>query len=108
MRGGPGRYRQTLPDTDPTFRGGDSRAACAMCWADSRQGLAGRQCRSTIVARKRRRWPRISKPCARLHAEDLQVELDQVNVKATTPRSLVLPGVKKAFAVHAVALLVAQ
>ncbi|MEW6311708.1 MAG: 2-C-methyl-D-erythritol 2,4-cyclodiphosphate synthase, partial [Pseudomonadota bacterium] len=61
---------------------------------------------ATIVAQAPKMAPHIEMMRA-LIAEDLQVDLDQVNVKATTTEKLGFTGREEGIAVHAVALLVA-
>jgi 2-C-methyl-D-erythritol 2,4-cyclodiphosphate synthase len=62
---------------------------------------------ATIVAQAPKMAPHIETMRARI-AEDLQVSLDQVNVKATTTERLGFTGREEGIAVHAVALLVAR
>ena len=62
---------------------------------------------ATIVAQAPKMSPHIETMRARI-AEDLQVSLDQVNVKATTTEKLGFTGREEGIAVHAVALLVAR
>ncbi|MCF5409251.1 2-C-methyl-D-erythritol 2,4-cyclodiphosphate synthase, partial [Pseudomonas syringae] len=59
---------------------------------------------ATIVAQAPKMAPHIDAMRA-LIAEDLQVEPDQVNVKATTTEKLGFTGREEGIAVHAVALL---
>mgnify|MGYP002040066262 FL=1 len=60
---------------------------------------------ATIEAQAPKMAPHIEAMRA-LIAEDLQVGLDQVNVKATTTEKLGFVGREEGIAVHAVALLV--
>jgi 2-C-methyl-D-erythritol 2,4-cyclodiphosphate synthase len=60
---------------------------------------------ATIIAQAPKMAPHIDDKRA-LIAADLQVELDQVNVKATTTEKLGFTGSEEGIAVHAVALLV--
>jgi 2-C-methyl-D-erythritol 2,4-cyclodiphosphate synthase len=62
---------------------------------------------ATIVAQAPKMAPHIEAMRA-LIAEDLQVALDAVNVKATTTEKLGFTGREEGIAVHAVALLVAR
>jgi 2-C-methyl-D-erythritol 2,4-cyclodiphosphate synthase len=59
---------------------------------------------NTIVAQAPKMAPHIESMRA-LIAADLQVELDQVNVKATTTEKLGFVGREEGIAVHSVALL---
>ena len=95
-----------FPDTDPTFKGADSRALLRHVLGlihakDWRVGNVD----ATIVAQAPKMAPHIETMRARI-AEDLQVELDAVNVKATTTEKLGFTGREEGIAVHAVALLV--
>jgi 2-C-methyl-D-erythritol 2,4-cyclodiphosphate synthase len=60
---------------------------------------------ATIVAQAPKMAPHIESMRA-LIAEDLQVDIDQVNVKATTTEKLGFTGREEGIAVHAVALLI--
>ncbi len=59
---------------------------------------------ATIVAQAPKMAPHIE-TMRQLIAEDLQVELDQVNVKATTTEKLGFTGREEGICVHSVALL---
>ena len=69
------------------------------------KGYRGGNVDATIVAQAPKMAPHIEnmRQCI---AEDLQVALDQVNVKATTTEQLGFTGREEGIAVHAVALLV--
>ena len=95
-----------FPDHDPAFKGADSRVLLRHVLGlvqakDYRVGNVD----ATIVAQAPKMAPHIEnmRQCI---AEDLQVALDQVNVKATTTEQLGFTGREEGIAVHAVALLV--
>lgn len=94
-----------FPDTDPQFKGADSRALLRhVVGIVQAKGWKVGNVDTTIVAQAPKMAPHI--PTMRqLIAEDLQVELDQVNVKATTTEKLGFTGREEGVAVHAVALL---
>jgi 2-C-methyl-D-erythritol 2,4-cyclodiphosphate synthase len=103
-----GDIGQHFPDTDPAFRGADSRQllrhALDLIHA---AGWAVGNMDATIVAQAPRMASHI--PAMRQNlAEDLQVEVGQVNVKATTTEKLGFTGREEGIAVHAVVLLVAR
>ena len=95
-----------FPDTDPTFKGADSRALLrhVLGLIHAKGWLVG-NVDATIVAQAPKMAPHIEPMPARI-AADLQAELDQVNVKATTTEKLGFTGREEGIAVHAVALLV--
>jgi len=85
-----------FPDTDPRFKGADSRVLLRhVLTLIHGKGWKVGNVDATIVAQAPKMAPHIDAMRA-LIAEDLHVELDQVNVKAKRPKSLALPGVKKA------------
>ena len=95
-----------FPDTDPTFKGADSRALLRHVHGlIHAKGYVVGNVDATIVAQAPKMAPHIESMRG-LIAEDLQVELDAVNVKATTTEKLGFTGREEGIAVHAVALLV--
>lgn len=102
-----GDIGQHFPDTDPRFKGADSRALLRhVVELIHGKGWRVANVDATIVAQAPKMAPHISgmRQCI---AEDLQVELDAVNVKATTTEKLGFTGREEGIAVHAVALLMA-
>ncbi|MCF7202689.1 2-C-methyl-D-erythritol 2,4-cyclodiphosphate synthase [Pseudomonas oligotrophica] len=96
-----------FPDTDPRFKGADSRVLLRHVVEQVHaKGWKVGNVDATIVAQAPKMAPHIEAMRA-LIAEDLQVEPNQVNVKATTTEKLGFTGRGEGIAVHAVALLVA-
>ncbi|WP_434135821.1 2-C-methyl-D-erythritol 2,4-cyclodiphosphate synthase [Pseudomonas luteola] len=94
-----------FPDTDPQFKGADSRALLRhVLGLVQQKGFKVGNVDATIIAQAPKMAPHID-AMRRVIAEDLQVELDQVNVKATTTERLGFVGREEGIAVHAVALL---
>jgi 2-C-methyl-D-erythritol 2,4-cyclodiphosphate synthase len=94
-----------FPDTDPQFKGADSRALLRhVVGIVKAKGWKVGNVDATIVAQAPKMAPHIE-TMRQLIAEDLQVELDQVNVKATTTEKLGFTGREEGIAVHSVALL---
>ncbi|AYN14766.1 2-C-methyl-D-erythritol 2,4-cyclodiphosphate synthase [Pseudomonas monteilii] len=94
-----------FPDTDPQFKGADSRVLlCHVVDIVKSKGWKVGNVDATIVAQAPKMAPHIE-TMRQLIAEDLQVELDQVNVKATTTEKLGFTGREEGIAVHSVALL---
>ena len=94
-----------FPDTDPTFKGADSRVLLRHVVGLVREkGWQVGNVDATIVAQAPKMAPHIQTMRERI-AEDLRVELAQVNVKATTTEKLGFTGREEGIAVHAVALL---
>ncbi|KAA0694679.1 2-C-methyl-D-erythritol 2,4-cyclodiphosphate synthase [Halopseudomonas laoshanensis] len=100
-----GDIGQHFPDTDPQFKGADSRVllrhALGLVLA---KGWKVANVDATIVAQAPKMAAHI--PAMReAIAADLQVDMEQVNVKATTTEKLGFIGREEGIAVHAVALL---
>ncbi len=95
-----------FPDTDPRFRGIDSRLLLRKVVARiGEQGLAVGNVDATIVAQAPKLAPHL--PAMRNNlANDLGVAQQQVNLKATTTERLGYTGRGEGIAAHAVALLV--
>lgn len=95
-----------FPDTDPAFKGADSRALLRHVRAlVNAKGWKVSNVDATIVAQTPKMAAHIDGMRAFI-AADLEVELDQVNVKATTTEKLGFTGREEGIAVHAVSLLV--
>lgn len=97
-----------FPDTDPQFKGADSRALLRhVVGLVKGKGYVVGNIDATIVAQAPKMAPHIEVMRAHI-AADLEVDIDQVNVKATTTEKLGFTGREEGIAVHAVALLVRQ
>ncbi len=95
-----------FPDTDPQFKGADSRVLLRhVLGLIKAKGWQVGNVDATIVAQAPKMAPHID-AMRGLIAADLGVALDQVNVKATTTEKLGFTGREEGIAVHAVALLV--
>lgn len=102
---GLGDIGQHFPDSSAEFKNMDSRILLRRVMALIReQGLAVGNVDATIVAQAPKMAPHI--PAMRGHiAADLTIELNRINIKATTTERLGAIGRGEGIAVHAVALL---
>ncbi|TVP88304.1 MAG: 2-C-methyl-D-erythritol 2,4-cyclodiphosphate synthase [Pseudomonadaceae bacterium] len=102
-----GDIGQHFPDTDPRYAGADSRVLLRDALGlVATHGWKVGNVDATIVAQAPKMAPHIVAMRANL-AADLRVELDQINVKATTTEKLGFTGREEGIAVHAVILLAA-
>ncbi len=94
-----------FPDTDPAFKGADSRDLLRQVYASVQQKkYEVENLDITIMAQAPKMAPHIQNMRSNI-AQDLNLDLDQVNVKATTTEKLGFVGRKEGIAVEAVALL---
>ncbi|MFA7554083.1 MAG: 2-C-methyl-D-erythritol 2,4-cyclodiphosphate synthase [Spongiibacteraceae bacterium] len=94
-----------FPDNDPQFANVDSRLLLRDVYSKVQaQGYQLGNADISIVAQTPKMAPYIETMRANI-AQDLAVELDQVNVKATTTEGLGFTGRKEGIAVYAVVLL---
>ncbi|MCV6605618.1 MAG: 2-C-methyl-D-erythritol 2,4-cyclodiphosphate synthase [Porticoccaceae bacterium] len=94
-----------FPDTDPTYKGADSRQLLrhvVSLLADRGWKLGNADL--TIVAQAPKMAPHIGAMAVNL-AADLNAETNQVNVKATTTEKLGFEGRQEGIACHAVVLI---
>ncbi len=94
-----------FPDTDPKYKGADSR----MLLREVRQKVADAGYRIsnvdvTMIAQKPKLKPHIEQMMANI-ASDLQIDASRVNVKATTEEKLGFTGSGEGMSCHAVCLL---
>jgi 2-C-methyl-D-erythritol 2,4-cyclodiphosphate synthase len=94
-----------FPDTDPEFKGADSRVLLRHVYGIVQQkGYKLINADITIIAQAPKMAPHIIAMCANI-AEDLLVECDRINVKATTTEKLGFEGRKEGIAVQAAVLI---
>jgi len=94
-----------FPDTDAAYKGADSRALLRMVYAKVKAaGYKLGNADMTIIAQAPKMAPYIA-DMQRTIAADLEAELGQVNVKATTTEKLGFTGRKEGIACDAVVLL---
>lgn len=100
-----GDIGQHFPDTDPRWKGADSRKFLRhVAGLLAEKGFTIINVDTTVIAQKPRLAAFIPEMCARI-AEDLQLDLNQVNVKATTTERLGFTGRGEGIAAQAVTLL---
>ncbi len=94
-----------FPDTDPEFKGVDSRVLLRYVYQIVQEkGYLLVNADITIIAQAPKMAPYIVAMCANI-AEDLKVAIDCINVKATTTEKLGFEGRKEGIAVQAVVLI---
>ena len=94
-----------FPDTDPAYKGADSRVLLrAVAQKVAAAGFEVANVDSTIVAQAPRMAPHIAKMAANISA-DLGIARAAVNVKATTTEKLGFTGRGEGIAAQAIALL---
>ncbi len=100
-----GDIGQHFPDTDPEFKGADSRVLLRHVVNVVREkGYRLSNADMTIVAQVPKMAPHIT-AMREIIAQDCNVSLDDINVKATTTEKLGYTGRKEGIASHAVVLL---
>ena len=96
-----------FPDTDPRFRGADSRVLLRhVASLVAGRGYAVGNLDATVIAQAPRLAPHVPAMRANI-AADLRCAVDQVSVKATTTERLGFTGREEGIAAEAVVLLVA-
>lgn len=94
-----------FPDTDAAFAGADSRILLKKAFQAIQQlGFVVGNVDVTIIAQAPKMRPHIDAMRANI-AEDLEIDISGVNVKATTTEKLGFTGRKEGIAVEAVALI---
>ncbi len=94
-----------FPDTDPTFKGADSRVLLRHVYQIIQdKGYQLVNADITIIAQAPKMSPHTAAMCAHI-ADDLKVTVDCINVKATTTEKLGFEGRKEGIAVQAIVLI---
>ncbi|MCK5353632.1 MAG: 2-C-methyl-D-erythritol 2,4-cyclodiphosphate synthase [Methyloprofundus sp.] len=94
-----------FPDTDPEFKGADSRVLLRYVYGlVKQQGYQLVNADITIIAQAPKMAPHINAMCTNI-ATDLSVAIECINVKATTTEKLGFEGRKEGIAVQAIVLI---
>ena len=94
-----------FPDTDPEFKGADSRVLLRECISLVKQkGFKVLNIDATVIAQKPKLAPFIEQMVKNI-ASDCELEIDSVNVKATTEEGLGFTGNLEGISAHAVCIL---
>lgn len=102
---GLGDIGRLFPDTDEAYEGADSRVLLRAAFEQVRkQQWQVVNVDATVIAQSPRLAPHTVQMCAHI-AEDLNIEVAQVNVKASTNEGLGYIGRKEGIAAQAVVLL---
>ena len=96
---------RTFPDTDPKFKGADSLVLLSHCGKLVREkGYRINNIDATIVAQRPKMAPHIQTMRENI-ARALEIEINQVNVKATTEEKLGFTGTEQGISSYAAALI---
>jgi 2-C-methyl-D-erythritol 2,4-cyclodiphosphate synthase len=94
-----------FPDTDPEFKGADSRVLLRYVYRIVQEkGYSLVNADITIIAQAPKMSPHTDAMCRNI-ADDLNVDVDCINVKATTTEKLGFEGRKEGIAVQAIVLI---
>ena len=94
-----------FPDTDPDFKGADSRVLLRHVYRIVQdKGYQLVNADMTIIAQAPKMAPHIATMCGNI-ADDLNIGVDCINVKATTTEKLGFEGRKEGIAVQAIVLI---
>ena len=94
-----------FPDTDPEFKGADSRVLLRHVYGIVQEkGYKLVNADITIIAQAPKMSPHTDAMCRNI-ADDLHVDVDCINVKATTTEKLGFEGRKEGIAVQAIVLI---
>ena len=94
-----------FPDTDPEFKGADSRVLLRHVYRIVQDlGYHLVNADITIIAQAPKMAPHVEAMC-QIIAKDLSVDIDCINVKATTTEKLGFEGRKEGIAVQAIVLI---
>jgi 2-C-methyl-D-erythritol 2,4-cyclodiphosphate synthase len=94
-----------FPDTDPEFKGADSRVLLRHVYRIVQdKGYQLVNADMTIIAQAPKMAPHIAEMRSNI-ADDLNVAVDCINVKATTTEKLGFEGRKEGIAVQAIVLI---
>ncbi len=94
-----------FPDTDPEFKGADSRVLLRHVYRIVQdKGYVLVNADITIIAQAPKMAPYIVAMCGNI-AADLNIDVDFINVKATTTEKLGFEGRKEGIAVQAIVLI---
>lgn len=100
-----GNIGQLFPDSDPAFKGADSLVLLKEAWRRvASTGYAIVNIDSTIIAQQPKLNPHLDAMRVRL-AETLEIDVEQLSVKAKTNEMVGPEGREEAISVHAVVLL---
>lgn len=94
-----------FPDTDMAYKGANSRDLLKQVYSLVKQaGFEASNIDVTIIAQSPKMQPHIANMRSNL-ASDLNLHVDQVNIKATTTEKLGFTGKEQGIAVHSVCLV---
>ena len=94
-----------FPDTDPDFKGADSRVLLRHVYRIVQdKGYQLVNADMTIIAQAPKMAPHIAAMCSNI-ADDLNIDVECINVKATTTEKLGFEGRKEGIAVQAIVLI---